>query len=403
MSRIKKIAASLMLAVLIVANLGVSIAGAADGERSISFYADFTGIGVARGQDINLYINLANTGEIGEDIELTMAAPEDWDASIISNAVGGAQVRSLHLEPEGGSQRLTLRCTPAADASEGDYTITITAATGDQVITRSIDIAIELTGDAAVPSGPGGVELSSNYPNIQGEPGSMLEYKISITNNLVEDRTFDFLAELPQHFEVSFSPAFDKGKKISALQILADATESVIMSVSLGSDVEEGQYDIVFRASSEDVSETVEVEALVTGTHVLALKSDREMLSAKATAGKESHITLYIENEGSAPLEDITISATRTPEEWNITFEPEAIAYLEPGDFRAIDVTIKPNSRAIAGDYGVYFAARSAGTTDSLAFRIQVESPSSSMIIGIVIVVVVIAVLLLIFLMLRRR
>ncbi|MBT4511806.1 MAG: hypothetical protein HOC20_06320, partial [Chloroflexi bacterium] len=112
MSRIKKIAASLMLAVLIVANLGVSIAGAADGERSISFYADFTGIGVARGQDINLYINLANTGEIGEDIELTMAAPEDWDASIVSNAVGGAQVRSLHLEPEGGSQRLTLRCTP---------------------------------------------------------------------------------------------------------------------------------------------------------------------------------------------------------------------------------------------------------------------------------------------------
>ena len=404
MSRVyMRIFASLMLVVLIVASLGTSIAGAANGTRSISFYADFTSISIAQGEEISLYINIANTGEMAEDIDLTITSPEGWEASITSHAVGSAKVNSLHLEPETDGQRLTFKCVPAADSEEGEYSISLNAVTKDKQVGESIELTIELVGEPAVPSGPGGVELSSNYPNLQGEPGTMLEYKISVTNNLGEDRTFDFLAELPQHLDVSFSPAFDKGKKISALQITADATESIIMSVSIGADVEEGQYPIVFRASSEDVSETVEVEAIITGTHTLALIPDRDVLSASLTAGDETHLFLYVENIGTAPLENVSISATRIPTDWEVTFEPEEVQYLEPGYRQTVDVTVKPPDKAISGDYRVDFSASSGQARDSLIFRMEVESSSSSMIIGIVIVVVVLAVLLLIFLMLRRR
>ncbi len=400
-----RIVSSLLLALLLIATLGAANILAANGARGISFYTDFTSIGISQGEDITLYVNISNTGEIAEDIDLDITTPEGWKAAITSNSAGSAQVNSVHLEPESDAKRLTFKCTPASDVAEGEYTITLSAISTDNQIQRSIELKIDIIRGDAVPVGPASVELSVNYPSLEGEPGDTLEYKVQVTNNSSEDLTYDFVAEVPQYFEASFSPSTDRTKNISALRIGANAGEGIIVRVNPGLVVEEGKYQIGFSANSGDITDTIVFESVVTGSHKMRMGTTREVLSAKVTAGKEVQIPLVLLNDGTAPLQDISFSAPVLPEGWEVEFKPESIAYLQTGgDLATIDMIVKPKSKAIAGDYRVIVRAREAQSPNAdLEFRITVESSSSNLIIAIVIIVVILAVLLGIFLVLRRR
>lgn len=399
-----RIVASMVMVIVLIATLGTAYVSAANGARGISFYTDFTSISVSQGDEITLYVNISNTGEVAEDIDLNISAPEGWDAAIVSHAAGSAQVNSLHLEPESDAQRLTFKCTPASDVSEGEYPITLTAISRDQQIERTVELTIEVIAGDAVPSGPASVDLSINYASLEGEPGTTLEYKVDVANNSDENKTFDFAAEIPQFFEIDFSPSIDRNKIISSLEIEANSSQGIIVKITPGQAVEEGEYPVIFKASSGDISESIEFKAVVAGSHHMILGTRQEVVSFKATAGKERHISLVVGNDGTAPLNDISLSAPRVPEGWDVQFKPETIPYLEPMQLADIDMVVKPKSKAISGDYIVVARAREAKSPNADAeFRITVESSSSYLWISIVIIVVILAVLLGIFLVLRRR
>lgn len=399
-----RIAGSLLLTLLLVATLGTAAVSAADGMRSISFYTDFTSISISQGDDITLYVNISNTGEIAEDIDLGISTPKEWIAAITANSAGSAQVQSVHLEPESDAKRLTFKCTPASDVAEGEYTITLTATSADSQIQRSIDLDIDVIAGDAVPVGPASVNLSINYPSLEGEPGSALEYKVDVTNNSSENQTFDFAAEIPQYFEIDFSPSIDRNKIISSLEIEANSSQGIIVKVTPGQAVEEGEYSIVFQTSAGDLSESIEFKAVVAGSHHMFIATRQEVVSFKATAGEERHVSMVVVNDGTAPLNDISLSAPRVPEGWDVEFKPETIPYLEPQTAADIDMVVKPKGKAISGDYIVVARAREAKSPNADAeFRITVESSDSYLWIAIVIIVVILAVLLGIFLVLRRR
>lgn len=399
-----RIASSLLLVILLIATLGTASVSAANGARGISFYTDFTSISISQGEDITLYVNISNTGEVAEDIDLAITTPELWEAAITSNSAGNAQVHSVHLEPESDAKRLTFKCTPVSDVAEGEYTITLAATSMDGQIQRSVELTIEVIAGDAVPVGPASVELSINYPSLEGEPGVTLEYKVDVTNNSSETKTFDFAAEIPQFFEIDFSPSIDRNKIISSLEIEANSSQGIIVKVTPGQAVEEGEYPIVFQTNAGDLSESVEFKAVVAGSHHMIIGTRQEVVSFNATAGKERHISLVVGNDGSAPLQDISLSAPRVPEGWDVEFKPETIPYLEPMELADIDMVVKPKSKAISGDYIVVASAREAKSPNATAeFRITVESSSSYLWIAVVIIVVILAVLLGIFLVLRRR
>lgn len=393
-----------MFVLVLMTSLGVSYAFAADdSERDFSFYAEHSDISATAGQEIGLSLMVDNNGEVAEDIDFNISTPEDWTANLSVWTIKDAEIHNIHLEPNSDAKKLDLKCMSPAGTAEGEYTITVTATTDDLQIERSVDLTIRVLEGEIAPVVEGDLELTSDYPTLHGDPGSTLEFKIQITNKLGEDRTFDLSAELPQHFDANFSPAFDKGKIISALQIKSNSSESVAMRVSVGADVEEDTYPIVFRASSANVSSTIDFEATVTGTHKISLVTDREVLSSNATAGQESHITLFVINDGTAPMESISFSSPSKPVDWEVTFEPDKVEYMEPGQFEEIDAIIKPKSKAIAGDYMVSFMAHSSQASDSLEYRVSVETSSLFGVIGIVIVILVLAALLGIFLKLKRR
>jgi len=76
---------------------------------------------------------------------------------------------------------------------------------------------------------------------------------------------------------------------------------------------------------------------------------------------------------------------------------------LAPGLAQDVDVVIEPPEKTIAGDYSITIRADSEETSDSLEFRVTVETPTIWGWVGIAIVLVVIAGLAVLFRQLGRR
>ena len=69
-----------------------------------------------------------------------------------------------------------------------------------------------------------------------------------------------------------------------------------------------------------------------------------------------------------------------------VTFKPEKIDLLKPGESQEIKAYVKPDSRAIAGDYAVRMTARTKETSSNAEFRVMVKTPTAWGIVGIAVI-----------------
>ncbi len=66
--------------------------------------------------------------------------------------------------------------------------------------------------------------------------------------------------------------------------------------------------------------------------------------------------------------------STTPPNEWKVTFNPETIPEIKPGDKLEVAVNMTPSDKAIAGDYMVNVRANGEGASDTAAFRVTVTT-----------------------------
>ncbi|MDI3269700.1 MAG: NEW3 domain-containing protein, partial [Bacillota bacterium] len=105
----------------------------------------------------------------------------------------------------------------------------------------------------------------------------------------------------------------------------------------------------------------------------LNLKTPDDVLSTDIYAGGERRLTLQVENTGSAPLQRVRLSS-QTPVGWSVTFDPDIIDALAPGETRDVTATIRASEKAITGDYVVAMTASTPETESSAAFRVTVKT-----------------------------
>jgi len=125
---------------------------------------------------------------------------------------------------------------------------------------------------------------------------------------------------------------------------------------------------------------------VISGTFEITLTTPTGLVSTKVTAGNEKRLDLVVANTGSAVLSDIELGATKPPN-WEISFEPEKVARIEPGGQVSVIAVIKPDKKAIAGDYAAKMAAKSPEAISQLAFRISVKTPMVWGWIGILLII----------------
>jgi len=263
---------------------------------------------------------------------------------------------------------------------------------------------------------PEELDFDITYPEIQAELGEIYEFQVIVTYDtgnepfgLEEDeneKIFDIVVEYPDTWFAAATPQYQKETEIVAVKLTSGTPETLRVVAAPLVDLDPGEYDIkvTLRSTIEEdpLEGSAEFKAIITSTYEMDLKTKTGRLSTDVTSGQDNHYKLLIKNNGSANLEDITISSSE-PEGWNIEFDQEEIEVLEAGEEIEIDANIKPADKTIAGDYMMTFKAASENAQDEVELRITVETPTIWGIVGIAIIVVVIVAVAIVFARLGRR
>ena len=253
-------------------------------------------------------------------------------------------------------------------------------------------------------------ELIAEYPVIRGESGSTFEFLVSFEYESSETRIFKFYPTVPPGWEISIQERFE-AKEGTLLAVRLEPKEyyeslKVILSPLPGNLPEPGEYVVTLEIASDNMKDSVDLKAVVTElppTYELDVVTTTGRLNTLAKAAADNTMSIKLTNSGTGIIEDITFSSIKS-EGWGVTFTPNKIESLEPGQTQEVDVVITPPSRTIAGDYRVTLTARGIeNVSDSIALRVRVETATMWGGVGIGIIAAVIAGLVVLFRRLGRR
>ena len=183
----------------------------------------------------------------------------------------------------------------------------------------------------------------------------------------------------------------------TSLQVAAASTGSVTVSVASPTTATAGDYKIeVDTASDGSVQpDPVILPVTITGTYSVSLtQTSDETLQTSAQPGGGKAYVWVVQNTGSGPLANITVSAT-PPTGWTVTFDAATIPSLAPGKTQTVTATITPAGSAVAGDYTIAFdvSAPSSGSvpgaTASQTVRVTVQVGLNWLVVGGAIILLV--------------
>ncbi len=350
------------------------------GVKGLFLMADFPSITVRPGTTSTVSLRLQNYALPPEMLEVSVdGVPAGWQASLI----GGGQPVAAAMPATNASVSLQLRLEVPANAS-GKQTLTVTAKGKDANV--NLPIVVAFAKDL-----PAKLSVEPRLPNLRGTAKSSFEYTIAVKNDSGKNLLVSLAAQAPQNFETSFTESYGS-QELSSIPIEAGQSKDVKFKVRPPSTVKAGQYAVTMRAAAEDANVETKVALEITGQPQLSLAGRGGVLSATATAGKESTIPIEVTNTGTAPAEDVELSGSG-PSGWKVAFEPKTVDSLAPGQSREVQALITPSEKAIAGDYVTSLRATTRGENASANFRIGVSTSTVWGITGVGIIAIALLVL----------
>lgn len=232
---------------------------------------------------------------------------------------------------------------------------------------------------------PGSVSLTSDAPNLRGATSSNFRFTLTLSNDTNSQQSFTLDTDAPAGWTVDAKPV---GDDLAATAVVdAGSTAQVQVTAKAPADAPAGVNQILVRATSGALVAEAPLTIEITGSYAMALDTSDARLNARVSAGNPTVLTLVIDNNGTAPLTEVTLAST-PPGNWTVTFSPEIqdIAPLTTGTATA---TITPPSDALAGDYVITIRATSANASDSIDIRTTVETSPIGYFIGIAVLVAV--------------
>jgi len=113
--------------------------------------------------------------------------------------------------------------------------------------------------------------------------------------------------------------------------------------------------------------------------------------------GEDNLFFMEITNSSSDTITNIELSADK-PEGWIVEFAPEAIDVLSAGDYRTVDINIKPPDNINKGRYTVTVIADAADARRVMSIFVRVEQGISDWAwVGAIVVAVVVTGFVIIF------
>ncbi|GAP62828.1 hypothetical protein ARMA_1251 [Ardenticatena maritima] len=338
--------------------------------------------------DFELRFNVTGVAQtIYLDLE---GLPEGWDATFQG---GGDTIQAIYVRPEDEDQVVRLRVEVPDGVEAGSYPLTVIAR-GDRDTVR---VPLEIRVKERVPAK---LSFTVDLPVLRGTPTTTFRYSAELKNEGDEEITANLTYEAPQGFLVTFKLT---GQETTSVPLGPNESKRISIEVKPYTDVPAGQYPVSVAAVAGESVVTLDLVADITGQPELSLTTEDGRLSANATAGKETPVTLVLRNDGTASALNVELSAS-APSNWSVEFDPKTIEELPVGQEVKVNATIKPTEKAVAGDYIVTMRARPEnGNTESAEFRITVTTSTLWGIVGVALIAVAVGVVALAVMRFGRR
>ncbi len=354
------------LALVISTLLIAPVAHAADEHepniKGLYLMTDYPAVTIRPGTTSNIPLRLQNYGLAPDRYQLSVTGvPSGWTATIL----GGGQPVAAAMPAPDKDVSLQLRLDVPANSKLDGETLTVKAeGQGNQA---SLPIQVALAKEL-----PAKLSVKAQLPSLRGSPKSNFEYTLSIKNDSGRDVTASFEAQAPENFETSFTEAYGT-QELSSIPIPAGQSKDIKLKVRPPSTIDAGHFPVSVTVKAEDATAKTELALDVVGQPRLQVAGRDGLLSARAVAAKQTSIPVVVTNTGSAPAENVKLSAS-SPSGWKVTFNPESIDRLVPGKDTEVQALVTPSDKSLAGDYMVSVNANSRGESASSQFRITVNT-----------------------------
>lgn len=358
-------------------------------SNPLTLFTSYPGEVVGLGESADLSLTL-QASSVPQTVQIEMKQlPEGWTATFQG---GGHIVNSVYVEP-GKDATVSLRLDQPANVKPGTYNFDVLA-TGQNT---QVDLPIQLTVKSKLPPK---LSMTTQLPTLQGSPSTTFRYNVSLKNEGDEDLNVTMSANAPSDFQVTYSLS---GQEVTSFPLPANQTKQISVEAKPVSSISAGNYPITIDAQGGDAQANLALTAQVTGQSQLTVTSPDGNLSGQANAGKTSAINVVLRNTGSAPALGVQLSAS-PPSGWDVTFSPQQVAEIPPGQQVEVTANIQPTDKAVAGDYMVTVKAQpSDGSSQSADFRITVLTSTLWGIVGIALIAVALGVVALAVVRFGRR
>jgi uncharacterized membrane protein len=364
--------------------LAAPFARAADAPSHIKglwLTTDYPSVAARAGETTTIKMKLQNYDLPPERVALSVdGAPSGWKAVIL----GGSTPVTAAMPASNDSVPLSLRIDVPANAAAGTQHLVVHA----KASSGSADLPVDISTGQDLPAQ---LSLKPKLPSLNGTATTSFEFQFTVTNQSDKDLLVKLAAAAPPGFQTSFAEAYGT-QDLSSIPIEANKDKDLKVKVTPPANVSAGDYPVAVQASADGSSAEGKMVMTITGQPKLKLSGEDGRLNAQAEAGSATPIKLTVQNTGSAPANDVELSAS-PPSDWKVTFQPDKIETLAPNDKRDVQALLTPSAKAIAGDYMTTFRANGKGDSSSTDFRITVATSSMWGMVGIGIIAIAFLVL----------
>jgi len=342
--------------------------------KGLFLLTDYPAVTLRPGTNSSINLKLQNYGLPPERLALSVGGvPAGWTATLI----GGGQPVSAALPATNASVALELRLDVPKDAPIGTTNLTVDAKGAGANAT--LQVAVTLATDL-----PAKLTLNPQLPELRGTSKSNFEFQLGIKNDSGKKVTVSLSAQAPQNFDATFTEQYGS-QELNALPLDPGQSKDVKLKVKPPNTIAAGKYKVTAKVTADDASATSELTMDITGQPKLDIAGREGVLSAKASAGAETTVPVYLTNSGTAAAEQIELSGT-VPPGWKVDFEPKAVDRIAPNENKEVQVRITPTAKTVAGDYVTTVRAAARGESSSQSFRVQVVTSTIWGIVGIALI-----------------
>jgi uncharacterized membrane protein len=358
---------------LLLSVLGALLLAVAHAEpaHGVDVVTPYPAIRAEAGQTVNFDLNVLSG--VREPVRLQARdVPEGWDVTFRG---GGREIDAVYARP-GRARSAELEVEVPRKTQPRRYDLTVVASAGSG--TASLPLEVRVARQAA-----DAYALGGEFRTLRGAESDTFRFDLTLANNTSERARFALSARGPRDWNVSASPSTEE--KAATVTVDGGATTTIVVEADPPENVPAGRYDLAVEARGEGTTLRRKLAAEIVGSPSFTLNTASERLNASGSAGDPGPVTLVVQNDGNAPLQGVKLSAS-PPSDWKVSFEPEVIEAIPPGQTARATATIRPSADAIAGDYMVTLSGSAGSASEDLDIRYAVETSSWWGLFGVLVI-----------------